>query len=299
MKVKIIADSYNEDFDSRVTTFELEYPRFIHAELMTHRLFSRNAASSRAIPVQAVIDMIKVQPAMPVHWGANQPGMQAKGEVKDTEAARLSWIAAANTAVSHAQVMKDMGLHKQVVNRILEPYQMMKTVVTSTCFNNWFWLRNHEDADPTIKALASEMLDAFNESLPSNLFKNEWHLPYVFSARDMVVGEQIFLDDKLERISLDMAKMISASCCAQVSYRKNDASTEKAEMVYGRLIESEPVHASPVEHQCSPIMYTFNPMDYFDIEGVTSVDKNRTPWSGNFHGWIQMRQLIKNNSKVY
>lgn len=299
MKVSIIADSYNEDFDSRVTTFELEYPRFIHSELMTHRLFSRNAASSRAIPIQAVIDMLKVSPAVPVHWGANQAGMQANTEVKDTEAARLSWIAACNTAISHAQVMKDMGLHKQVVNRILEPYQTMKTIVTSTCFNNWFWLRDHADADPTIKSLASHMLDAYNKSRPAPLFKDDWHMPYVDSFRSVKSSEQLFINDQEEFITLETAKMISASCCGQVSYRKNDASSEKAEIVYKRLIDSEPVHASPVEHQCTPISYCHNPMDYFKIEGVTSIDKNTVPWSGNFHGWVQMRQLIKNNSKMY
>lgn len=280
---KIIADSYNSEFDSRVTTFELNYPRLIHSELMTHRLFSRNAASSRAIPIANVINMVRENPAMPVHWGKNQAGMQATYSVSNEDAAKALWINAAETAASHAVVMKDMELHKQVVNRILEPYQWMKVVVTSTCYNNWFWLRWHKDADPTIYALADAMLLAYNASTPVNLYEGDWHLPYADDT-------SIALEDRIK---------ISASCCAQTSYRKTDDSLEKALMVYNRLIESEPVHASPVEHQCTPIMCQNNPLDYFSIPGVTSIDKNMVPWSGNFHGWIQHRQLITGNAKVY
>ena len=179
ISAKIIADSYNPEFDSRVTTFELVYPRFVHSELMTHRLFSRNSASSRAIPIASVIDLIKDNPAMPVHWGKNQSGMQADNEIENVELAKSIWINACNTAIAHANIMKDLNLHKQVVNRILEPYQWMKVVLTTTNIANWFWLRNHKDADPTIKKLAEVMLESYNNSNAVPLRTGEWHIPYV------------------------------------------------------------------------------------------------------------------------
>lgn len=301
---KIIADSYNEDFDSRITTFELEYPRFIHSELMTHRQFSRNAASSRAIPIDKVIELLKSSPAMPNHWGKNQAGMQANEEIKKKERAKQVWLNACIAAIDHAEMLKDLGLHKQVVNRILEPYQTMKTVVTSTCFNNFFWLRNHKDADPNIKELAEKMLEAFNASKPEYLQVGEWHLPYVDTKRDMAYEEQHYFDECGNEITLGEAKMISASCCAQTSYRKSDTSLEKAESVYDRLINSEPCHASPVEHQATPVQANVITSDrdmlsYLNEEGVTHIDKNGIPWSGNFFGWIQMRQLLPNNCKKY
>lgn len=133
ISAKVICDSISPD-GIRITTMELEYPRIIHSELMTHRVFSRNSASSRAIPVSKVIELVESNPAMPVHWGKNQPGMQAKEELDpiNKEAVRQLWLEAAKQAISIARVMNDLGAHKQVINRILEPFQHMKVVVTST-----------------------------------------------------------------------------------------------------------------------------------------------------------------------
>jgi thymidylate synthase ThyX len=299
ISVRIIADSYNEDFDARITTFELEYPRFIHSELMTHRQFSRNAASSRAIPIDKVIELLKSNPAMPNHWGKNQAGMQANGEIEDTGTAEYLWKLAASKAIEVAEEMKALGLHKQVVNRILEPYQTMKTVVTSTCFNNFFWLRNHKDADPNIKELAAIMLEAFNKSEPVTLLKGEWHLPYVTSVRHSVYGRMFYCDSNGDVLELDEAKKVSASCCAQTSYRKSDESVDKAVMIYEKLITSDRCHASPTEHQATPIQYLSESYEQIQVDGVTHIDKLGIPWSGNFYGWIQHRQLIPDNAKSY
>lgn len=296
VKAKVIKDSISPD-RVRITTLELEYPRIIHSELMTHRVFSRNSASSRAIPVKKVIEMVQNNPAMPVHWGKNQPGMQAKEELDDLtkESVKQLWLEAARQAVSIATVMNDLGAHKQVVNRILEPFQFMKVVVTSTEWNNWDWLRDHPDADPTIHALAKEMKRVRNESVPTQLKYGEWHLPYVETGRSMWDGSQLYYDEFLNEISLDQAIMVSASCCAQTSYRKTDGSLEKAEDIYKKLIESEPCHASPVEHQATPVNRSRYP-NYWE-PGVTHMDANGDFWSANFRGWIQHRQLIPNNAK--
>jgi thymidylate synthase ThyX len=301
IEVKIIKDSYNADLKSRLTTFELVYPRFIHGELMTHRMFSRNAASSRAIPIDKVIELLQTNPAMPVHWGKNQAGMQANTEIDNIEGAKLLWLAARDSAINHAIVMRDMGLHKQIVNRILEPYQLIKTIVTATEFNNWFWLRAHPDAQPEIKELAEKMLGIYEQSTPQELFEGEWHVPYVTTIRNRSFSWQfVYLDENDNYITADEARMISASCCAQVSYRKNDGSLEKAHVVFDRLINSVPVHASPVEHIATPITKeaierAMNPGA--DPAGITHVDIDGMPWSGNLRGWVQYRQLIDNNVK--
>ncbi len=300
VSAKVIKDSISPD-GVRITTLELEYPRIIHSELMTHRVFSRNSASSRAIPVSKVIELVESNPAMPVHWGKNQAGMQAKEELDDLnkEAVRQLWLEAAKQAVSIAKVMADIGGHKQVVNRILEPFQHMKVVVTSTEWANWDWLRDHPDADPTIHALAKEMKRVRSESTPEELFYGEWHLPYVNSERSKFYAERNYFDEHGEPITLEQAQMVSASCCAQTSYRKQDGSLEKAEDIFKKLVESEPCHASPVEHQATPVDLTCSPYEteHWKSKGITHMDRNLTLYSGNFRGWVQFRQLIPNNAK--
>lgn len=291
VNARIIADSINPR-GTRITTFELNYPRIIHAELMTHRVFSRNSASSRAIPVSKVIELIEDDPAMPVHWGKNQPGMQADEELDDNakEAVKQLWLEAAKQAISIAKVMNSMKAHKQVINRILEPFQHMKVVLTTTERNNWYWLRYDKDADPTILELARQMKVAEDRSTPLELSYGQWHVPYVDQIHSKT--SQVFTDGNGKIISVEDALKISASCCAQTSYRKTDATLEKALDIFSKLIDSEPVHASPVEHQAM----CFN-NSYYWPEGVTHRAKDGTYWSGNLRDWIQYRQLIPNNAK--
>lgn len=288
-----------------VATFELDYPRWIHGEVMTHRMFSRNAMSSRAVPVEKMIAYVRNEPASPVHWGKNQPGMQAKEELvgDDLKALKDLWLESAQGAAYFASLMNNKGAHKQVVNRILEPFQTMKTVVTSTEWDNFFYLRNHEEAQPEIKRLAEVMLECFENEDPVQLTSDDWHTPYF--------GEGYWL--KGCGIPLEDALAISSSCCAQVSFRQLDDTLEKAKRIYERLVESKPVHASPFEHQCKPIQASsyglegegdsvrpcaevnniFNHRTW--QEGVTHSDRNGSFWSGNFKGFIQHRKLIAGN----
>lgn len=291
VNARIVADSINPR-GTRITTFELSYPRIIHAELMTHRVFSRNSASSRAIPVSKTIELIEDDPAMPVHWGKNQPGMQANEELDDNakESVKQLWLEAAKQAISIAKVMNAMKAHKQVINRILEPFQHMKVVLTTTERGNWYWLRDEKGADPTIRELARQMKAAEDRSTPLELSYGQWHIPYVDQIHSK--DSQVFTDGNGKIISVEDALKISASCCAQTSYRKTDATLEKALDIFSKLIDSEPVHASPVEHQA---MCFDN--SYYWPEGTTHRTKDGTYWSGNFRDWIQYRQLIPNNAK--
>jgi hypothetical protein len=221
--------------------------------------------------------MISQDPAMPVHWGKNQPGMQAKEEVAPEmiEAAKTTWLEAAKNAVSYAKTLAVEGLHKQIVNRVTEPFVTMKTVVTATEWENFFNLRYHPDAQPEIFELAKLMCHARDCNQPKVLELGEWHLPYVISHQDM---------------DLEECKKISASCCAQVSYRKNDDSFDKALAIYQKLIESKPCHASPVEHQATP-MPSVPPFTTWP-QGITHRDRVGRYWSNNFMGWIQNRALL-------
>ena len=256
---KIIKDSVNVT-GQRLTTLQLVYPRIIHGELLTHRVFSRNSSSSRAIPVAKVIAQVRDNPAMPVHWGKNQPGMQAFQEVEDTAEAERLWRKAANDAANVAQEMLGLGLHKQIANRLLEPYQWMHTVLSSTEFDNWFALRDHKDAEPNIRYLAQLMRIALDDSTPTLLHHGDWHLPYI-------------KDD--ENLTLEVALKASAARCARVSYLTHDGHTPdvaKDIELFNRLVGSTPKHCSPIEHQATPFNGVF---------GTT----------GNFTGWTQHRKL--------
>lgn len=293
---KIIQDSISYS-GTRIITMELEYPRFIHAEFMTHRMLSKNSASSRAIPVDTMISFIDANPAMPEYWGKNQPGMSAKEELDGVlkSLAAALWTQASKAAISFARLLNTIGVHKQLTNRVIEPWQTIKVVCTATEWENFFWLRNHSDAQPEIKVLAECMLEAMTTSEPFFLHHNEWHVPYVSRLRNKDTGKLLYVVSG-EEIEVETAKIISASSCAQVSYRKSDTSQEKAEVIFGRLIHSVPVHASPVEHQATPIEFPNVQLKNAEY-GVTHKCVNGYLWSGNFKDWIQFRKLISNESK--
>lgn len=238
IEAKIIADSISEE-GVRLTTMQLVYPRFIHAEFMTHRCFSRNASSSRAIPVAKMIEAVRTNPAMPIHWGANQPGMQARAEVEDKALAEAEWRKAAKYAASFAEDMNEMGLHKQVVNRILEPFQHIHVVMSSTEWRNFFDLRCHPDAQPEMQALAYAMFHAHRGSTPRLMFPGGWHLPYVS-------------EDERHQYGIDTCIKMSAARCARVSYLTHEGKVPNIEedvRLYNQLVNAVPPHMSPVEHQ--------------------------------------------------
>lgn len=293
---KIIADSYNED-SGRITTFQLRYPRFIHAELMTHRVFSRNASSSRAIPVERLIQDIISDTAMPVHWGLNQPGMQADQEtdiplVFNADgsgaawqcSAQEGWEEARDRAIEVARSFVAAGYHKQIVNRLLEPFSHINVVVTATNFDNFYWLRCHKDAQPEIKVLADAMLAAHKASEPEELKIGQWHLPYIRSSERHSNPAGDVIEDLIA---------VSLARCARVSYLTHDGrETTFAEDIAlnDRLIGSVPLHASPAEHQATP--------DTLDV-GHPGMMWTSAHLSGNFdEGWIQYRKTLPNEFHV-
>lgn len=225
-------------------TMEVEFHRFILAEINTHRTLSRNYQSSRAIPIKKMIDQVRNDPAIPVYWGKNQRGMVAQEELKSEELylSQSYWKLAANQAAHVAELMDEQKCHKQVVNRILEPFMWTKGVITGTrkAWEGMFKLRCHPDAQPEYKVLAEKIREAIDNSTPNELDYGDYHLPYVDNDKFYTVNEAV---------------KISCSCCAQVSYRTLDDSLEKALKIYDMLnlpekgIEKEdPPHFSPAEH---------------------------------------------------
>lgn len=288
----IVADSVSP-MGHRLTTFQLRYPRFIHAEVMTHRVFSRNASSSRAIPVAKMIEDLRRDPAMPVFWGANKPGMQAGAELEmhDLLGVKCVWISAMEDAIAHVETLMKAGLHKQIANRILEPWAHINVVVTSSSFENFYALRRHADAQPEIKVLADAMWQAQQDSTPTLLQPGEWHLPY------LTENEQLHPD----------AIKVSVARCARVSYLTHDGrqtTLEEDIALYNRLVGQMPLHASPAEHQATPDQYEARdammsrnsgrlaPQSNWKGEYAWEPEWESPQFHGNFVGWKQLRKML-------
>ena len=332
VSAKVIAHSKSSVTGKEMVTFEWEFPRLILAEVNTHKMLSKNTSSSRAIPVASILDQVCNNPAMPVRFGAANKGMQDAGEHDSTIIAggfsftnEEAWLEAAYDAAFWAEKYHKAGYAKQICNRLTEPFQRVKMVISGTEWNNFFWLRDHHMADPTIEALAKAAKQALEASTPVVLQPGDWHVPYYndgvwIHSHDLEVSPVIAVDRFGHTLANALA--ISASCCAQASYRKLDDTIEKAKGVVARLnLQGEepdqPVHASPLEHQCTPIKKYIEYMSATNIdskqpsyvcvnspynsntwqEGITHMDRDGTLCSGNLKGWIQHRQLVPNHVK--
>lgn len=261
----IVADSISH-VGKRITTLELVYPRFIHAEVMTHRAFSRNASSSRAIPVERSVSMALEEMVYPARWGLNQRGMQASEANLDglnEELAEELWAGAASHCASVAKRLGDMGVHKQWANRMLEWFSNIRVLVTATEWDNFFELRDHPDAQDEMQMLAQAIRAAMDGNEPRH---TDLHLPYV-------------TQDELDSVKLtyDMCFKVSAARCCRVSYLKHNGdhpTIEEDLALFDRLAGSRPIHASPLEHQAMATNSTL---------GV----------SRNFRGWKQFREYFE------
>ena len=312
ISVTVVADSVSRE-GKRITTLQLRYPRFIHAEFMTHRVFSRNASSSRAIPVKRIIEDIMTDPAIPIHWGKNIPGMQAHEQIdeqvaigsmaaypdgialiEDAEVSKeTAWLFARDQVIKVAQAFDNAGYHKQIVNRLLEPWSHINVLVTATDFANFSHLRSHPDAQPEIRILSDKMKLAMQQSKPMIMDPGQWHMPYIRSSDVTAIYHhlkygRITLDEPKPREVVELALKVSVARCARVSYLTHGGrETEIQEdlLLYQRLLGSSPLHASPAEHQATPDAMT-GPQT---IGGAVWDNPDR---QGNFVGWIQYRKTL-------
>lgn len=260
INASVLCDSISPD-GVRLTTLQVSFPRFVLAEFNTHRMFSRNSASSRAIPTHKLIERIRANAARPVEWGKNRSGMSADDEVSEADRAILEqqWMAARDAAIAQVEAMLPYHPHKQVVNRILEPFMTHTVIVTATEWENFFYLRCSKTAQPEIRAAAERMREALASSQPAAVANGAWHLPLV--------------QDDERALDIETLKKVSAARCARVSYLTHDGtrSIDKDLDLCVRL-ESEG-HLSPFEHVATP--------------------SGDAEFQANFKGWVQMRKAVE------
>lgn len=302
---KVICDSISEQ-GVRLTTFEIEYPRIVMSEFNTMRAISKNSSSSRAIPVSKMLEHTQTVNLKPVYFGSKKAGMQAGKELVggDLINAKLFWESALFDAVTWATELDELGVAKEVTNRLVEPFQLVKVVCTATDWDNFFNLRLHPDADPNICMLAYKMYKAMEESKPYELKEGEYHLPYVNVGWNGK-GEMCYFDEDFNFVELEQAIRLSAASCASVSYRTEGMTLEKADKIFDMLIKAEVVHSSPFEHIATPVKPKYNELGYVRVncsepqsweEGVTHMNKQGQLCSGNLRGFIQYRHLLTNNT---
>lgn len=310
ISAKVICDSISEQ-GVRLTTFEIEYPRIVMSEFNTHRSVSKNSSSSRAIPVSKMLEHTQTVNLKPVYFGSKKAGMQAGKELVggDLINAKLFWESALFDAVTWATELDELGVAKEVTNRLVEPFQLVKVVCTATDWDNFFNLRLHPDADPNICLLAYKMYKAMEESKPKVLKSGEWHLPYVDTGRyegcERHFGYSENNDGVYTYCSLEEAIKLSAASCASVSYRTEGMTLEKADKIFDMLIKAEVAHSSPLEHCATPVKPKYNELGYVRVncsepqsweDGITHMNKQGQLCSGNLRGFIQYRHLLPNNT---
>lgn len=291
---KVLLDSISER-GHRLTTFKITMPRIILAEWNTHRMFTRSSASSRAIPVSKMIERVVDDPYIPTSWGKNQKGMVAAEEILGEEAlaCKGSWLLARDSAVKQAEALMKIGVHKQLANRLLEPFMWHTIINTATEYSNFFGLRCDKNAQPDMQLVANLVRDAYNESTPKLLKVGEWHAPYA-QGNDALSSQ---------------LKEITSGRCARVSYLTHDGKHSPADDIrlHDQLLASG--HMSPFEHAARP-MDEYEYTELFkqpkvqwdgskfvhltDFAYGESVDDDRvyTHFCGNLNGWVSYRKEI-------
>lgn len=290
---KILLDSVSSR-GHRLTSFECRFPRIILAEWNTHRLFARNSASSRAIPIEKMIRMVTENPYVPTTWGKNQKGMQAAEEIlgEDAVHCEAAWLKARDGAVEQAQALLALGIHKQTTNRLLEPFLWHTIINTATEYSNFYGLRAHKDAHPDIRIVALLMKELHGTSTPQLLADSQWHTPYAETHE--TYGTEYDL------------RKVTAGRAARISYLTHEGKKDPLADIalHDRLLASG--HMSPLEHAARPM----NDEEYnhwFEQPKVVwketerrftqVIDDDGEPvWShfcGPYQGWVSYRKHIE------
>jgi len=266
---------------------------------MTHRVFSRNGRSSRAVPVAT---LLKEDPYMP-HFMANEPGMRASQEMSDEDRAKAEsiWMGMVEVCKEGVRLLGELKVHKQWANRPLEWFGYIDVLVSSTDWANFFELRDEIGAQPEMDELAKAVREALDASTPARCVPGAWHLPYIdYSVDIRLVSEylnktnpgwdrNLSLQQEGEAIQ-EILKKVSVARCARLTIKPfdGDGSIEKELSRYELLMVSRPVHASPAEHVATP-------------DGWHSNEYCERAWDnehehGNFYGWRQFRKMIPYNT---
>lgn len=312
-KVEILLDSL-APCGARFTTFVCTYWRAVHSELMTHKMLSKSSASSRAIPTAKLRALVRNTPALPYWWGKNEPGMQARAELDtapfahatlpgiraedgwphaldcfDGESVRAAaqrvWLEGRDSAIKLHEKLERLGLHKQVCNRVLEPWMPITVIISGTDWQNFFHLRDHKDAMPEIQIIATEMHYQYLASKPYPVAVGDWHRPFIDSSTWEDVGQTMFgksyrgpIEPGMEEAVHEGVLRVSAARCARISYLNHDGVRSVADdlKLYDRLVRRddprEPIHSAPLEHVA---------------QALPAPER-----IGNARGWKQLRKTL-------
>lgn len=285
---KIVLDSVQPD-GVRLTTLTITLPKYVLAELNTHRAFclAGDMALEFDLPVEKMIQRVIDDPVIPVEWGKNQPGMQAREVLSDEprKMAEDQWLTTRDAAVAQARILIRLGVHKQIVNRLIEPWMYTTVLITATAraYRHFFALRCHPDAQPEMRAAAEAMRSAYESSTPRRLEYAEWHMPYLQSedgsaAMDYMAASHvggIFIPSG--GCATPLLRKVSVARCARVSYLTQDGKRDLTEDVrlHDRLANSG--HWSPFEH----------------VAQAVQPSRTNRHLSGNFQwGWVQLRKTL-------
>ncbi len=279
----VVADSIT-NAGQRLISWELNYPHFVHPQLLTHRAFSRGASSGRAVSVRRNLSMTASDIARPIQWGANIVGMQSDTNLPPeiAEQCRAVWDDMALYCREGAAKLAELGLHKQWANRPTEWFSDIRVLCSATETDNFFALRDHPNAQPEIQALARAMREAKRVSTPRTLGPMQWHLPYI-ERQDYVMFDthEGAEWDGTGAHPISTLIKLSVARCARVSYRNAQGhlpATDHDLSLYARLMSETPIHASPAEHQATPVV---------DECSAQLAAKS------NFTGWVQYRKIVE------
>lgn len=309
INVEVVQASECITTGKRIITLLCEYPRAIHSQLLTHRVFSKNSSSSRAVPIKKAIQNVFDNPAKFI-WTENQAGMQGDPIGDPEKLSKIQMLMhdymhhtlGVVAQLGYKETEGGLNVHKQNAARFLEPFQNIKILLTSTEWDNWDWLRVDVDAQPEITELANKIKEARDSANYVSIHGDEWHMPFVIRKRDSEGKLRYYSPENEHELSFNDAINLSLSCNAQTSYRLLDYTQEKTDRIIGNLFNGRKVHASPSEHIASPIgdidtsgVGSFKEILELMPEGITHVDKQGNFWSGNLQGFLQYRQLLPNH----
>jgi pimeloyl-ACP methyl ester carboxylesterase len=236
------------------------FPRGKLAEFNTHRMLSRNSESARAMPPEMTIERVLADPYIP-EFGSRVKGMGVGDPLPDMDAfaAGNAWLDARDAAVGVARKLLSMNVAKEQVNEVLTPFMWHTVIVTATEWDNFFALRAHKDAAPSLRKAVVLMKQAIAESSPRVLTFGQWHLPLVEQKESPTHSSQF--------------AGVSAGRCARSSYSTHH-NPESAQDSFARWIKlAQSGHWSPGEHPAEC------------VRGDMGLDL------GNFRGWRQLRKF--------
>jgi thymidylate synthase ThyX len=297
----IVADSISPE-GVRLTTIEARFHRFVLAEFNTHRVFSRNSASSRAIPLDKQMYRTATDPAWPVSYPAEKPGMQGGDELEGEDRRDARDLLQDIASQTHVKLMgyveshpKERRLHKSVLNRMLEPVMWHTVVVTSTSWSNFLEQRCSPLAQPEIRAVAECMREVLEVSEPEKIEAGEWHLPYIdfddFTEATRVYGTAY----------MKVLREVSVARCARVSYMTQDGHRSHQDdlILYQRLLTARPMHASPMEHVATPAAWNYETPAFWDPDtSGRQLSLGDVPRLGNLLRWLQWRHVVEGRQRL-